>query len=123
MKKIALIMVSLFFVFSLCYSQKKMVIKYNIPDGRWISVQDSLEVLVVKGKQAFKYYDNLITDTAKYYFTRQSCNKEYKSSNKDPIFLVWSEEMLCFEVVGITTKYIELIYTITGKTITYKKNR
>lgn len=92
----------------------------RIPNGKWVSVQDSLNSIIVKGCYIYEYYNNRLIDTTKYTIIKESCDPLYESAGHETLFLLWDQE-LCYEVIGITDRYIELIYTANGKTITFWK--
>ncbi|MDD3280939.1 MAG: hypothetical protein PHC83_05135 [Bacteroidales bacterium] len=91
-----------------------------IPNGKWICVQDSSISIVIKGKFIFEYYNDVGIDTTKYFLTNESCDLNYKPYKKKAFFLIWDND-ICYEIVGFTKKYIELIYTANGKTFTFYK--
>ena len=93
-----------------------------VPNGKWICVQDPLSLIVIKGKHVSDYYHNKLIGTTQYVLTKQPCDKSYKTPVKNPLYLIWNEG-LCYEVVGITKNYIELIFTPTGATLTYSREK
>ncbi|GAB3740416.1 hypothetical protein GCM10027594_20390 [Hymenobacter agri] len=104
-----------------CNAQQHLKTK-RIPDGKWICVQDPLSSIVVKGEQVTDYYRNKLTGTTRYIFTKHACDESYETSVKNPVYLIWHEGM-CYEIIGITEKYIELVYTSTGTTVTYSRKK
>jgi hypothetical protein len=111
--------VLILFVYCSCSAQKITSIQSKIPEGKWVSAQDSLDVVIVKGEYTFQYYNNVLKDSAKYFFSKNPCNTSYKPSKKSSTFLLMYQEHLCFEVEGITHEYMELTYTVNGRTLTY----
>ena len=117
-------LVTLWLVFqgASCNAQQQHLKTNKISDGKWICVQDPLSSIVVKGEQVTDYYRNKLTGTTRYVFTKHVCDESYETAAKNPLYLVWHEGM-CYEVIGITEKYIELVYTSTGTTVTYSRKK
>ncbi|HWB25986.1 MAG TPA: hypothetical protein VG738_10930 [Chitinophagaceae bacterium] len=122
MKYLNLLSLFLFFLFTTgAQGQVNYIKTHKLPQGKFVSVADSLEVIVIKGDSTLDYYEHEFLGSAKYFFTDESCESSYKPAYKKPTFLIWRPYGLCYEVDGITDDYIELIYTLTGRTLTYHK--
>ena len=106
----------------MCNAQHIIRKTQGIPEGKWVCVQDPLSTMVVKKNLVLEYYNHKLISSTKYLITKQSCDITHKNLAKNPYFLIWHEG-LCYEVEGITEKYIELIYTSTGATLTYSRRK
>ncbi len=118
--KISTIVLLTLFAYTASFGQKKSTPKQKISNGKWVLVQDTLSSIVVKNKFVSHYYENKALDTTTYTIVRHPCDSSYKSPNKKALYLLWNNG-LCHEVIGITNNYIELVYTLNGKTITYRR--
>ena len=108
-----------YFIIS-CNVNNKGLIRNYLPNGRWISVQDSMEIIRVNGHNIYSFYDNQPVDTTRYKLITNSCNSDYKSQKDRTTFLILHEN-LCYEVEAITESYIELTFTSNGKTLTFRR--
>jgi len=110
-----------FILFVKANSQSNYVKKGKLPEGKFVSILDSLDIIIIKGDSTFDYYGGEFLGSEKYHFSSTNCESSYKPAFKKATFLRWGPGLLCFEVDGIESDYIELIYTLNGRTLTYHK--
>ncbi len=104
---------------------KENEIKNTVLEGVWISTDDAMSKVQVKGNNWIEMYEGEKTDTFKFAMG-DSClaNINAKAKSDGKYITVYDPEgNRCFFVVNVSDSKLELSITGRGNTLTYKKKK
>ena len=95
---------------------------YPLLQGRWGSNEDPKSVLVITNTKYTEIYNSDTISSENYHRNNHSCDSAYlKSSNLQNAGFISLDDGRCFEIMGLSTEHLTLMYTVSGKLFTFHK--
>lgn len=95
---------------------------YQRLQGKWQSTADARSVIEIKEHQYIDYYDGKQIGTAAFILDR-ACPGDADAGppGDNEKYLVEPEKDMCWEIVGVDEKGLELRYTARGNALNYRR--